>query len=271
MLTSCTLFDSFDEVPIFIDIPSVELSTTTGQGINNHKVIAVEVFADGFSVGTFSLPAKVPVLQGANEEISVVIFPVVNNNGIISNPIKYPFYAEVTQNLPYAPGEVFTIIPNFKYRSDAVVKSICDFEISNCITFDFDMNPDLGFVKSAETDYGDFCGKITIEEANTFFEKASFEGVNKSDLSNNIVFLELDYRCDNEFGVGLVLSGGGQPDFPAYKLVLKQQDTWNKVYIEVSQLLTSNNIESFRVLFGTTTTTTSPGSIWIDNVKLVHF
>jgi len=270
MLSSCSLFDTFDDVPMYLDIPSVGLSTTTGQGLNTQKILDVEVFADGFSVGVFNLPAKVPILS-SNESVEISIFPVIRNNGILSNPVKYPFYEREDYSFTFEAGEEKLIVPVFKYRSDAFVKLICDFEVGNCITFDFDENFDLRFEQSSETDYGDFCGKITIEESNTFFEKASFEGIQKSSLTSNIVFLEMDYRCDNDFGVGLILSGSGEPDFPAYKLVLNKQENWNKIYIEVSQLLVSNNIESFRVLLGTPTTTTSPGSVWVDNIKLVHF
>lgn len=271
MLLSCSLFDTFDEVPMFLDISSVELKTTSEQGLNNHNISAIEVFADGFSVGVFSLPAKVPVLSSGGSNVEVSIFPVIRNNGITSNPVRYPFYKDDAMTLQFEAGIDKLIVPIFEYRTDAVVNTICDFEVNNCITFDFDQNLNVRFMQSTETMFGDFCGKITIEEANTFFEKASFDAINKSSLGNNIVFLEMDYRCENDFGVGLVLSGSGEPDFPAYKLVLNEQETWNKIYIEVSQLLTSTNIETFRVLIGTPTTTTSPGSIWVDNIKLVHF
>jgi len=273
-ISSCTFFDSFDDVPMFLDIPSANFEVSTGQGFGTSKITAVEVFADGFSIGTFELPAKVPVLSsGDSDNVEISIFPVIRNNGIISNQVKYPFYEREDFSFPFISGEVVTVIPSFKYRSDAIIETVCDFENNNCINIDIDLNFDLRFSQSTETDFGDFCGKITLKDSIRFFEKASFQSVEKSILNSNIVFLEMDYRCEQNFGVGLVLSGSGVPDFPAYTIVLNEQETWNKIYIEVSQLLEPTNIESFRVLIGTPIekTTSSETSIWIDNVKLVHF
>ncbi|MBT8232709.1 MAG: hypothetical protein HKO66_05625 [Saprospiraceae bacterium] len=268
--TSCTLLDGFDETPMFIQVDSVSLSTNGNQGWPSHKISDIEVFADGFSVGVFNLPAKVPVLQ-TNDSIDITIAPVIRNNGISSNPVKYPFYQNLDFSFLFEEGTTIPLSPTFKYRNDAVIVPICDFEISNCINLDFDQNINIGFIKSSDTEYGDFSGLIEIEEANTFFEKGSFTQINKSLLSNNIAFLEMDYKCEIGFGIGVILSGQGVPDFPAYKIVLKPQETWNKIYIEISQLISPSNVEGFRILFGTTTATTIPGKIWVDNLRVVHF
>ena len=269
-LASCSLFDTFDEVPMFLDIESVEFESIPVQGFNTSNITAVEAFVDGFSVGVFSLPAKIPVLQ-TNDSVDVAIFAVIRNNGITSNPVKYPFYKEAEYVLDFEAGKNVPLKPVFRYRSDAIVVPTCDFESNICITNNIDNNTDIVFERSTETDYGNFCGKITIPEANTFFEKSSFQSFLKSDLNGNIAFLEMDYRCETNFGVGVVLSGQGVPDFPAYTLVLNPQETWNKIYIEISQLISVANVESFQLLFGTTTATTDPGSIWIDNLKVVYF
>ena len=44
-LASCSLFDNFDEIPMFLDIPSVAFETSSAQGFNTNKITAVEAFA----------------------------------------------------------------------------------------------------------------------------------------------------------------------------------------------------------------------------------
>lgn len=264
------MFDSFDESPMFIELEDFTFTTTAQQGINTQKIQDVEVFADGFSIGVFNLPAKVPVLSD-NATVDIVIFPNIRNNGQISASVSYPFYKEVRVSLPFEPEQVVPVQLNFSYRDDAQIVNVCDFEGANCFVDNFDMNLDILFNRSSETIYGNFCGKITLPEDNTFFEKSTFNSINKSDLTSTRVYLEMDYRCETEFSAGVLLSGGGLPDFPAYAFTFKPTSEWNKIYIELSELIVSSNIESFKVIYGTTTPTTTAGSIWVDNVRVLYF
>lgn len=255
---------------MYLEVDAVTFKTTNQQGFNTHKITDVEVFADGFSIGVFNLPARVPVLQ-QSDSVAISIFPVIRNNGIASNPVSYPFYDRVDYNFKFEASSVVTVNPEFKYRDDAILVQICDFESNNCLSNNYDNNPATKFVQSSETDFGNFCGKISLPEQNVFFEKSSFNSVQKSQFTGNLVFLELDYRCTVPFTVGVLLRGGGVPDYPVYKVALTEQEEWNKVYIELSQEVSNELVESFQILFGTTTATTDIGDIWLDNIRVIHF
>ena len=104
----------------------------------------------------------------------------------------------------------------------------------------------------------------------------SFEGstVLYSDRSGiaagSRVFLELDYKNDIELQIGLITIEENL-EFKNYKLVLKPQEDWNKVYVDFSNELLSSNLNKYRVVFGVVNPTDEDKVVYLDNVKLLHF
>ena len=61
-VSSCALFENFDEEPMFIEVNSVGLETTFEQGTNRHNIVDIWPSADGQSIGVFELPITFPVV-----------------------------------------------------------------------------------------------------------------------------------------------------------------------------------------------------------------
>ena len=268
--SQCSLFDTLGEDVMFLEFESAELTTTSGQGENTHKIQDIHVFVDGFSVGVFNLPAKVPVLSN-DSDVRVDVFAVISNNAQRSNPIDYPFYDKVTFDLTFEPLATRALDLNFRYNNDAKVVILADFEGNNPLSVSLPGSTNIDFIRSRETPYGDFCGKLTLPEEVTFYEKTTFGKIPRSVLATNEVYLEIDYKCDIEFGVGLVLETSANGTIPIYKLRLRPQEEWNKVYIQFSQELAIDGIEEFSILLGSGIDDPEDGSIWVDNIKFVHF
>ena len=269
-LGSCTLFDSFDALPMFFRIDEVQLTTTVAQGYNTHKIQDVSVYADGFSIGVYNLPTSIPVLK-TKEKLDLSIFAVIRNNGIASNPIEYPFYDKLSYEFDFVEEKSIALDLNFKYSSAVQIEQIADFEIANSFTVNFDNNDQLEFVRSSDTPYGDFCGKITLTESESFFEKASFLSIKRSTVSGSPVYLEMDYKSDMPFGLGILRKETGVGFVPFYKIILNEKEEWNKIYLELTAELNDPQVEEFNILIGSAANTTSTGSLFIDNVRIVHF
>lgn len=269
-MSSCSFLDSSEEVPMYFQIDSVGFETKPEEGINTAKINAVAAFAYGFSIGVYEIPARIPVIE-ERENLDLVLFGNIRNNGIASNPINYPFFEPLEYNFEFEPGATRKLNPVFKYSDASNVRMISDFESGNDFTVNVDNNPGIVFKRSSETPYGNFCGKITLSNPGEEFEKSTFTAISKQEVANGSVFLEMDYRNEIPIAVGVFRIESGGLFVPFYKLVLNEQDDWNKVYIELTTEIADAQVENFTILIGSAAGNTNTGSVWIDNLRLLHF
>jgi hypothetical protein len=86
------------------------------------------------------------------------------------------------------------------------------------------------------------------------------------------VFLELDYKCNYDFVVGIFAhdnSGSNQ-----YKVInVNASPNWNKIYIYMSPTVSAaTNAVDYNVFIGMLNTSGSNGLyLALDNIKLVHY
>ena len=62
MFTNCTLTDSEQPLPAYLEITDVSITTTQFQGDPTHKITDVWAYADNQLLGVFELPSKIPIL-----------------------------------------------------------------------------------------------------------------------------------------------------------------------------------------------------------------
>lgn len=268
LIYSCSFFDSTDEVPMYLAVNSVAFETQADEGSNSSKINDVSVFADGFSIGLFPVPSVIPVLDLDEDGISnITIFPVIRNNGIGNNPIQYPFYKHQEFQFNHEEDRTIELDLTFNYVENVEFIVLEDFEGSHIIKESIDQIPETEFVKSPEAIYGSFCGKVTTTADNPIFEEATLFRYPRSDVENSPIFLELDYKNDIPFQLGVITYNQlvGQRN---YKIVLNESEDWNKIYIELTGDLGGTNYEEFQIVFGTAFTS-EIGNVWIDNLKLL--
>jgi len=269
-LGSCTFFDNGDLTPMYFKIESAGHSTTVEQGLPTHNIRDISVYADGFSIGVFNMPVDVPVLMEA-DPLRLDLVAVVRNNGIASNPVEYPFYKPIGYTFDFEGNKTVELTPVFEYNNLVKFVQVADFEGGNPFSVDTDGREEISIERSTDTPYGNFCGTITLDTINNVFAKSTFSRIDRSMLLGGPVFLEMDYRNEIPFTVGIVRIETGNLQVPFLKVGLTPQPEWNKVYIELTGELNDNLIEEFTILVANSPENTQTGTIWIDNVKLVHF
>jgi hypothetical protein len=117
--------------------------------------------------------------------------------------------------------------------------------------------------------YGSYAGYLYIDEAHPTCEAATIEDYDLPE-GNQHIFLELDYRCNQSFSLGIRGLNTGQQIEDSWKLTLTQKDQWNKVYVQFSAEVANLNDESYQILIRADHELTTPGEIFIDNVKLLY-
>lgn len=269
IIGSCTFFDDFEEVPMFLDVETVDFQSVSGQGSNTHGIEDISVYADGFNIGVFPLPAEVPVLDD-NNSTKITIRPVVRINGQQDNPVEFPFYDGLEYEFDFLPDSRRIIEPVFKYRDDVRFIFIEDFEGQHRISLDIDQNSSFTIRKSQDARSGTFSGSITTSNTSPFWEKAALDIYPVSDVSSSLIYLEMDYKCEVEFRVGII-GYNGTIAKREYKIVLLPSEEWNKLYLDISPEILSNNFEQYQLVFSSLPNAINFGEVQFDNIKIVAF
>lgn len=274
LISSCSLFDSEDPIPGFLVLDSPTLTTDLGQGENTHNIKDAWVFDGPDFLGIFPLPAKVPVIIDGSDK-TFTIFAGVRNNGIASNALRYPFYEPVELTANLTAREEKEVNLNFKYSENAKFDFIEEFEGNHI--FIEDPNTDDGsgtdiITQSDEVLSGMSSGHIIFDTDTSAFERTTLLTYDRQNNSGSSTFIEIDYKCDIPLLAGWITYRNNfiQRD---YSVLVAPSDEWNKIYIDISEFVSSVELDRYTVALASAITPGDdiPSNIYIDNIKLVHF
>lgn len=276
LFLSCSLTDSDDVTPTFLNVSEVTVSPEPNQGSGSHNIEDLWVIVDGALVGIHQFPSKIPVLKTAASPTELRIFGGIRRNGINSDAIEYPFYQQIIQPIDLIEGETINLDVEFKYRTDATFAFVESFDNSNNFTQDEDGNPMTSFVSSNEDPREGFASGVgKVDAENSVLELAT--DASFSDLPTNgaAIYLEMEYRSNLTLNVGLIGSLGTIP-LKNYFLFLKPTgNSWNKIYVELTSEILGSNLDAYKLVFGIEyngeDTNGAEGFLNLDNVKVIHF
>ena len=268
---SCT-FLADEAITIgMLKIGDPTLQSSLGTGAPSHGIKDAWVYADEQIVGVFGLPAAIPI-ESQEAPISFQIRAGISPNGNNSSSIEFPFFDEIVTQQNINQGANTTVPLNFNYKREAVFDFIADFEQTNIFIDEVDGNVQT-ILQRKETDspFGSFAGIIELQGQNDAIEvthTARYLGANNKRGS---VFLEFDYKGDENFFVGTILEKGSNL-VKAYKILITPSVDWKHFYLDLTDEISKSDVVSYKVVFSSTL---SPGktksTIYLDNMKLIHF
>lgn len=276
LTSSCYKFEGGQTVPAYLHIePFVFTTDFVTQGSNTHKITDAWVYVNDQLIGVYELPATIPVLQTSTQRLN--ISPGIKLNGISATRVPYPFYKPFNlTSFNFIPDSVQTIYPNTSYQDNLHFAWMEDFEgVSN--SFEKTNSSDTTMMVTSPANnpeawispYSSFSGMVKLDTAHKLFQAASFfsyvlPGKGKP------VFLELDYKCDHEFLVGLIAKTASN-NLLLPLVVVNKSDTWNKIYINLGPNITEyNTAEYFKIFFEAALDTEDQASLYFDNIKLIY-
>lgn len=267
-LASCDIFDKEEDIPSFVVITSADLQTTSEEGANTSNIVDATVFANNFFVGTFELPATVPILEEGPTEITVAAG--IRNNGLSSDRRIYPFYDFYRKNVSLIPSEVISLEEDssltFTYFNQGLNFVIEDFESTGYDLIEAQGSNAALAQPLLPTSYA--------LEALFTTDSSHFEVRSDWVLTNlpkgNPMYLEIDYKGTLDLLVGVVTVDPIVQKI--FALGIKPQTEFTKVYIEltdeISRQISTNQFEIYleaNLPIGATT-----GSLYIDNLKFIY-
>lgn len=274
----CNLINPTEDLPAILIIDEFSFSTTYNTEYSaSENITEVWVFADDQVIGAFDLPAEVPVLGEGVTQIKV--YPGIKVNGIGSTRDIYPFYQVHIENIDLQPLKVDTIRPVFQYVDNAVIVSVDDFETSNA--FIIDDSSEGSVIRTTDPAVvfeGDGSGHLKLTAEENLVRVTTNE--QQYELpTNRLIYLEMDYRCDNSMAMGLFANTEFDSE-KRYIVVLNPtvnddgSEYWNKVYVAIDPTVAlTSTFDTYEVFFESSRDQDNDSEInvYIDNVKLVYF
>jgi hypothetical protein len=268
LFSSCELKDKEEEVPSYVHIESISLSTTSAQGSNSHKITDAWIFADNEFIGAFQLPATFPVLKSGTHEIQVLAG--IKQNGISATRIEYPLYQPDYETVQLIPGGTTTISPSVTYYPGITFPWLEDFESAgfNVSPSPFGTDTTLQITTDpSEVFEGAKSGVAYLDASHYKFECISSFSV-PLPKGGNAIFLELNYKTNNKFIVGIYGNGSSQEAV----LQVNPSATWNKIYVNMTDAVrAATSSTSFTVFIGMVKDAgVEKPTLYLDNIKLAH-
>jgi hypothetical protein len=266
----CDLINPSEPIPAYIRVDEIAVDPVSGTGTTAQQFEEVWVYLNGDLRGAYHLPALIPLIVDGPSEL--VMFPGIRVNGIRSFADFYPFFVPLEQNFNLVPGETQTIPMRTRYRPNAKVAYLEDFETGHSLTDDIDGEINT-YVQRITTDVyeGIGSGLISLNADADFIQVASVPFLANLPVNGTPVYIELHYKNNVDFAIGLIGHAQGIPSSQATILVLRPQEDWYKVYVDLSPALNASQLQAYQIVFSAIhDTTLTQSQIFLDNLKVVH-
>jgi hypothetical protein len=260
----CNIINPSEPVPTYVRIDSFEF---TGSGLTDIKCVIA--YYNGNNIGTFDLPAVIPVVTSGNGGTLQVV-PGILVNGRNERPAAYPFYKMAFLTLPEKPGEIINYTPKTSYYDSVVFTKISDFnsgitqfsKASGTTSLRVVTDPSLVLEGAGS-------GAVYLNSA----ADSSIDSTIKSfPIKQGYAFLEFDYKTTTPFAIAIKANLGSlYSSSVTYLGGVLPNDKWQKFYLNLSGFTTNYPADSYHFFIKAALQDQTSGVLLIDNIKLVTF
>jgi len=270
--TSCELINPEEQIPAFIRVDSISLSTnasTEGKPVQNFT--DAWVYDNEKLVGIYELPAIVPILREGDANIR--IRGGIKLNGQVGTRIPYFFSKDFSQTVELFPDSQVHINPTLTFLEGVTFDWLENFD--NPTTISLVKTPqsqaDVRLITDTES-YDGKSLKLALEADQIIFEcKLAGAGVDIPGGGTPSI-LEFTYRCNNSFVVGLFSTDpGGTIQTPI--IVLNPTEDWNHIYVNLTDAVSANpNFSAQNPFFGFLRDEGVEGEAFVilDNIRMMY-
>lgn len=253
MQTSCEKFSGDQEIPAYLSIDSIYLTTNfSSQGTNSQNITDAWIYVDDVLIGAFQMPARVPVLYKGIHTVTVL--PGIKRDGIASTRISYQYYQPITAKIRLTPDSTTKLnVLKTVYQSAASFVWLENFE-GVAITLDTTKRSSAYIQRTPASspltfkDEGSHSGMVVLDSAHSFFEAQTH---NEYQIPYAPVYLEMNFNINTILTVGVVVYGSTSLYQVPIINLNPTDNAWKKIYIDLSTSLNSYSGLTYRVYLGT--------------------
>lgn len=266
ILYGCNIINPSEDIPSYIDVDSFSLNITDPltQGSFSSKIVDVWAFVDNDLIGIFELPTRIQVLKEGEHQL--LLSAGIIENGIASIRNTYPFYEPYTATITLQSLSSSMVAPVISYRANTQFTFMENFEGAG-LKFE-KINGAIDIKKTnSEVFEGLSAGEISLTVTDSFSEIASSQEFLLPN-NNNPAFLELNYKCNIEFAVGLM---DAVTLTKVYIVVINPKNSWNKMYVNLTPTVKLFSASKYKLIFNVVASDqTATSSVYIDNIKVLY-
>ncbi len=274
LLLSGSCNEDMSEIPTFILLKAPIIEPQPEAGSTSHNIEDYWLYVGNELVGVFSHNQSIPVIGTGIKDLSIQ--PGIRVNGLRDDAFIYPFLENYRSQVDLCScGSTIDIQPVFKYKPTTKFSFIEDFEANNSFGEDLDQDPVTTCINQTDTVYeGSYSAVLNVTAANPINLTTTLEFYNDFASDGRDVYLEFNYKSNINFVVGLEanINGVHASELP---FGIYRSDKWKKMYIDLTDLIAASKAEDgYRVVFSLQhpgTSLPTPGNLYIDNIKLVHY
>lgn len=277
LLNACNIINPDESLPGYVHIDEFEFESAQGFGSASEKITEIWAYSNDQLLGVYDLPADIPVIDLGTT--NMLFRAGIRNNGISATRIQYPFYTDYRLDVDIEAFRTDTIRPYFTYKDIPPPAFADDFDSGTLFVAEASSQADFNVTNDPELVFeGNGSGVAEITEDQQIFRMKSFDqNIGLPDFSQ--VFLEMDYKCNNTFAVGLYsyLSNGDETKHLALIINPTNRDggepQWNKIYVEFSEIIAStpNAVHYEMYIESNKDDNVSVAQLYFDNLKILHF
>jgi hypothetical protein len=276
-LWGCSLMDPDQDVPSYLIVPEVQFSPGENQGTASVNVTDLWVYSSTDVVGVFPLPAVVPVLPGDFAGGAVTLLAGIRENGISNSRAPYPFYTTLDHVPSGTAGSRDTLLPVLELVEDVRLLRVEDFENSNVFG---NLAGGEGMVRTDGVEVvfeGEYSGRIEVDVDAPLARVRTVE--QEYDLQGGVpAFLELDYRCNQSFAVGVYGYRNGLETKHLALVINPTEEVgaairWNKLYVDLGPVINAQGVaDHFEVYVECILEADrESGSVGLDNLRILTY
>lgn len=269
-ISSCSLIDPASPTASYLHIDSISFTTNYPvEGSQSKKITDAWILYDNKYLGTFPLPATIPLMGEGNHKISIK--GGIIENGISGSRAAYPMFASFDTIVNLVAKNTLSVSPVVTYKSGTVFPQLEDFDDASLtlVTTNIDYAP-LTITSSGDPyAFEGNSGKVTMDANKPVFEVASSAAFT---LPTNIpVYVELNYKSDVDFSIGAFQTSTSGV-FKTDLLSVRASSEWKKIYVTYSELggVEVGAINYKLYLHAEKGSNLTTADLYIDNLKVLY-
>ena len=261
---SCDLVNIEENIPSIINIESIEL-----QGNHTSNITDAWVYIDNEFQGVYPLPANFPILKTGNQKITIEAG--IKKNGISSSRVNYNYFTSYKLDTVLIENKSIKLYPkvnysltNFPYNENfegigSSLKVISD-SLNHSLIKIYD---------SSNNKFGNYYVKSEI--SGEFGELFECNTNNFNLPKNQVIYLEMDYKCNSTFIIG-IYAKNNSTEIKTPIIYLNKKDNWNKIYISLTETIANyNEANEFKIFFALPRDTSlAHNEMYLDNIRLLY-